>query len=222
MILITGTNDRKIAALRRDLLHVGLISEKTTLGALATRLSDRPQPFAVLHIVEKRRPALENVVLFAKHMQAKTVHGVLLADESTELGNADSFDFVLPLSVKPKKLAEMLVHSAISVAHVNPSEQMAGALRYRLFEKEFLILMKHFSFSDTYTALLCALMESYPQGLTNQELMRLAFLPLGRRARTNVSHAVDAINRRFFEEGLAKNGMPLICYDCAKGYFLRS
>ena len=100
MILITGTNNSQINTLRRELLHVGLISEKTTLSALCSRLALCPYAFAVLHIVEKHRPALENVILLAKHLYPHAVHGVLYLDDCDGANFcAKSFDFVLPLSV---------------------------------------------------------------------------------------------------------------------------
>lgn len=223
MVLITGTNDQLIAALRRDLLHIGLISEKTTLSALCTRLRESPHVFAVLHIVEKHRPSLVPVTELARVQYGKVVHGVLtVANCPSDAVCSDDFDFVLPLTSRAKILCEQLVLAAISRAGFDPSDTIVGPLRYRLFQKEFLIVLKHFAFSDSYTALLCALMEAYPQGLSRDELMRIAFQSLGRRSRSNVSHAVDAINRRFFEAGLAGNGMPLICFDYEKGYFLRS
>ena len=223
MILVTGTNDRQIAEVRRALLHVGLISERVTLSSLCLRLSERSDVYTVLHILEKRRPALEGVTFLAKRLFPRTLHGVLLLEEcDAAFLRRDAFSFVLPFGVKPKRLAEAIVLSCISKAQTNPSEVMAGALCYRLFEKEFSMVLKHFSFSDTHTALLLALMEAYPHGLSQNALMRIAFLPLGLRSRSNVSHAVLSINRRFFEAGLARNGAPLICFDRAKGYFLRS
>ena len=223
MIFVTGTNDRKIAELRRELLHVGLISQKTTLSALASHLSENPHVLAVLHIVEKRRPALENVALLVKHLYPHVMQGVLSAnDGAVNFLCAEKFDFVLPRSVKSKKLCEQIVFSAISQLKIDPSEKSAGALRFRLFEKEFSMALKHLSFSETYTAVLVSLMEAYPHALKASELMHLAFLPLGHSSRTNVSHAIEAINRRFSEAGLLRNGRPLIAYEYGKGYFLRS
>ena len=223
MILVTGTNQHQITALRRQLLHGGIISEKSTFNTLISHLSSYPHTFAVLHIVEKRRPFLHNLILLAKHLYPNVLHGVLLM-EGCEIDavSENVFDFVLPISVKPKKLCEVIVHSAIAYRGINPSELMAGSLRYRLFEKDFSLVLKRFSFSDAYTAVLLALMEVYPQGLSSQSLMHFAFLPLGHRSRTNVSHAIDAINRRFSQAGVTRDTNPLICYDREKGYFLRS
>ena len=222
MVLITGTNDRTIADLRCALLRVGLISEKTTLNTLCTHLADRPHTFAVLHIIEKRRPSLAPAVLLARHRFGNVVHGALLTDGcAPDAVGKDNCDFLLPLSIAPKKLCETVVHTAISSVRRNPSEIMVGALKYRLFQKDFGILLKRFSFSDSYTALLCALMEAAPYGLSSHELMRLAFLPLGHCARTNVSHAIETINRHYFAAGFSQNGNPLIDYDHEKGYFLR-
>ena len=223
MILVTGTNDRLITDVRRRLLRVGLISEKTTLSALYTHLRENPKVFAVLHIIEKRRPALLSVTELVSKQCAPVVQGVLLTDECPpDAVLPDKFDFVLPLSSKDKILCERIVFYAIFRIGIDPSEQIVGSIRYRLMEKEFLILLKRFSFTETHTAMLVALMEAYPDGLSRDELLKVAFLPYGRRSRSNVSHAVEAFNRRFFEAGLTGRCAPLICFTREKGYFLRS
>ena len=223
MILITGTNDQKIDDLRRELLLAGMISEKTTLSDLATALAQTPCVYAVLHIVDENRPALENTVFFAKHAYPKIAHVVLFSDEcATDAYEGSCFDFVFPLSVRVKTLCAQITGFCIASMGINLSLRMVGALRYRLFEKDFMMLLKHFSFSDSYTALLLALMEAYPHAIESKRLMHLAFLPLGHTSRTNVSHAVKSINDRFFAAGLMTNREPLIYYDHEKGYFLRS
>ena len=141
MILVTGQTDSLIAEVRRKLLHVGFISEKATLSNLFARLQKEPKVFAVLHIIDKRRPALLNVIELIGKQCAPVVHGILKTENCPDDAvSPDDFDFVLPFSAKDKALCERIVFSAIFRIGMNPAEQIAGSLRYRLLEKDFLIL----------------------------------------------------------------------------------
>lgn len=216
MLIIVGANRSAATALRRELLKKAVLSEHLSFRQLPDAIRERPYVSAVLYLADKSYKAAASAASFLRKQKPTLVQGLLFAGDTQSDDALSAFDFVLPPTSDTSLLCVEMIRAAILRTRCDISKRIVGSLHFSLLDKRFRYLMNSFSMCDTHTALLSYLMQIYPSGASSAELSELCFYPLGYKARTNVVHAVNAINRMAEERGIPS----LIALSNEKGYFL--
>ena len=204
--------------MRKKLLPEGILSDEISYRDLLPMTEMKKEIHAILYVAERPSATLLSAFECMKKRFPQIAQGLVLSEADTlSFPDASRFAFVLHDGVRAKVLAEKIVIAIIEHAGINPTDRIAGALRYRYPPCRFSIIMQKFSFSVTHTALLLRLMEVFPGGADRDDLMYYAFLPLGRKSPSNVSHAVSSINEKIVGSG----HRPLIEISDTNRYFLR-
>ena len=216
MVFIVGANRSAATALRRELLKKAVLSAHLSFRQLPDAIRERPYVSAVLYLADKPCATAVSAASFLRKQKPTLVQGLLFAGDTQTDAALSAFDFVLPPTLDGSALCFEIIRAAVLRTRCDISKRIVGGLHFSLLDKRFQYLMKNFSVCDTHTALLSYLMQIYPSGASSAELLRLCFYPLGYKARTNVAHAVNAINRMAKERDIP----PLIALSSEKGYFL--